>query len=204
MKTYKQIKDQLKSGDVILFNGPSLESKIIEWADKSPYSHVGMVVRIPEFSEPLLWESAPLDQFEDKIKKAPSSGVHLVDLEAIINFCGEQKYGFAYRSIIPELSSQTLSKLELFMREIDGRAFPSLFGLAAHFIEGHLHIKANTRTYFCSELVAATYKAIGIISDKEIINEISPGNFSVENEKLHFINNNLLGKEIEFIANNEQ
>ena len=113
MKTYSQIKNQLKSGDVILFNGPSLESKIIEWTDKSPYSHVGMVVRVPEYSEPLLWESSPIEKFEDKIKKAPSSGVHLVNLEDIINHCGEQKYSFAYRSINPELSSETLSKLEL-------------------------------------------------------------------------------------------
>lgn len=45
---YSSIKDQLQTGDVILFHGPSAESVLIEKLDKSPFSHVGIVVYLAQ------------------------------------------------------------------------------------------------------------------------------------------------------------
>jgi len=42
---YREIRDSLKSGDVIAFSGKGRVSELIKWRTRSPYSHVGLVYR---------------------------------------------------------------------------------------------------------------------------------------------------------------
>lgn len=46
--TFDQIKDQLQTGDVVLFNSSFESSKIIETVTGFPFSHSAMVVRMPD------------------------------------------------------------------------------------------------------------------------------------------------------------
>lgn len=40
---YTRIRPQITDGDLILFRGTKIVSKIIQWADKSYYNHIGVV-----------------------------------------------------------------------------------------------------------------------------------------------------------------
>lgn len=47
---YNEVKDQLKTGDLILFHGMSNSSKLNEILSGSEWSHVGMVILSKDFS----------------------------------------------------------------------------------------------------------------------------------------------------------
>jgi len=41
--------NELETGDIILFRGNSWLSYVVEWFGKSPYSHVGIIIKNPSF-----------------------------------------------------------------------------------------------------------------------------------------------------------
>ena len=47
---YVQLRSRMKTGDVIAFQGSDAGAKLIRKATKSPYSHVGIVIKIREAS----------------------------------------------------------------------------------------------------------------------------------------------------------
>lgn len=46
--SYELYRDQMQTGDLIAFSGRGLFSWVIQWQTHSPYSHVGLVVRLSE------------------------------------------------------------------------------------------------------------------------------------------------------------
>lgn len=77
---YKDIVDKLQTGDIVLFHGILRESILIQAIEGSIWSHVGMVVRIPGFDYPLLWESNILVNLEDVELHEAKKGPMLVPL----------------------------------------------------------------------------------------------------------------------------
>lgn len=193
---YSSIKDQMQTGDIILFHGPSAESVLIEKLDKSPFSHVGIVVRLEgtDHNRPLFWESSTIQDLNDYLEGAARSGVHLVDLEEVLDYAMAEKpvdgqhYQFAWRKLDPGSNTDLLNKMLAFMRTVDGRAFPSLAEMAIHFAEGRGDIKCNDRTFFCSELASDTYINCGLLSTEHPPNYYSPGSFSKEHDELKLLN----------------
>jgi hypothetical protein len=47
----------LKSGDLVLFTGQGLTRGLFKWFGRAAGTHVGLVLRGPEDTEPLLWEA---------------------------------------------------------------------------------------------------------------------------------------------------
>ena len=47
----------LKTGDLVLFTGQGLARGFARWFNRSPWTHVGLVLRGPIAAEPLLWEA---------------------------------------------------------------------------------------------------------------------------------------------------
>jgi len=80
--------DWLETGDLILFAGTGWRARLIEWLTWSPYSHVGMVYRLPELhdgrvqsSELFLLESVgQADQLHCILHQVRKGGVRLVAL----------------------------------------------------------------------------------------------------------------------------
>ncbi|MEO1655086.1 MAG: hypothetical protein AAFU64_16180 [Bacteroidota bacterium] len=201
--SYSKIASSLRTGDIILFSCPSTISKVIDTVEDSPYAHVGMVIRLPNHPRPLFWESSHVDVIDDEIKDVGSEGVHLIDLEKLIDLC-QSHYKcsyFALRHLYPSLGHKEMAKLEKYMRELDGREFPSIFGMIMHFLEGKLGIKTSERTFFCSELLTATYKELGVIKNDVLVNSLSPANYSAEHENEEVWSGHYdLGPEILFTA----
>jgi len=204
---YSAIKDDLATGDIILFHGPSAESEIIEKIDHSPFSHVGIIVRLEgtEHNRPLLWESSEITELTDFETGGKRSGVHLVDLEKVLQHClnhpskSGKKYTFAWRKLDAGQTENLKKNFENFMSQVDGRAFPSLAQMAEHFLEGRMEIKSNMRTYFCSELASDTYMNLNLISKEHPPNYYSPGSFSEEHFELEMLNGAQLDPEKYFV-----
>ena len=47
----------LKTGDLVLFTGQGLARGFARWFNRSPWTHVGLVLRGSVAAEPLLWEA---------------------------------------------------------------------------------------------------------------------------------------------------
>ena len=57
MRPYDSIRHQLDSGDLVLFRGDSVYSRIIQRPTRTAWSHVGLVLRLPEYDYLALSES---------------------------------------------------------------------------------------------------------------------------------------------------
>jgi hypothetical protein len=202
--SYAQIADQFQTGDIVLFEGVSLESRLIEDIDRSRFSHVGIAVRLPGYDAPLLWSSDTIATLKDPLADKPEAGVHLIDLRETLTFLLNETttqkkppYTFARRALTADRSVKFYQDLQAFMHTIDGRAFPSLAKMAEHFLEGNLGIRVSLRTFFCAELVADTYEHVGLLSNKRLVNSYSPGTFA-QNHSLTLLSGASLGAEQPF------
>ena len=84
--------DFLQTGDIILFQGRSFLSYLLEYFGRSPYSHVGMIVRNPSFLNPALEDGIYLlesgwNPIPDVETGKTKIGVQLHFLEDILKDC---------------------------------------------------------------------------------------------------------------------
>ena len=84
--------DFLQTGDIILFQGRSFLSYLLEYFGRSPYSHVGMIVRNPSFLNPVLEDGIYLlesgwNPIPDVESGKTNIGVQLHFLEDILKEC---------------------------------------------------------------------------------------------------------------------
>ncbi|MBS1536610.1 MAG: hypothetical protein JST20_02530 [Bacteroidetes bacterium] len=204
---YSSLVSQFQTGDIILFDGPSFESVVIEFVDKSPFSHVGIIVVDSSLSsKPLFWQSAGIKTMNDPLINGMRSGAQLLDLESVLAYVMKQpnsfgvNYSFCYRPLNYTRPSDFASQFDTYMRSVDGRAFPPTMEVMGYnYIIGQFKKAADRATYFCSQLASETYMEMGLIdSSPWPPNSYSPGNFSTENEKLPFTTGVSLGTEIPF------
>jgi len=206
MTTLKQIISEFSTGDLILFKGFGIESEIIEFVDGSPYSHVAMVIKMPELSDqPLLWSSDEITNINDFLNDGLHAGVHLMDLQSVLDLTAARTnkqgdhYTYAWRKLNYDKSGDFMNTLEIFMRSVDGRAFPTLEDMALHYAEGKLGKKTDQKTFFCSQLASNTYINVGIFPDSLIDNSVAPGDFGNDkSDKLPFQNGASLVAEVDF------
>jgi hypothetical protein len=206
MKTLKDIISKFSTGDLILFHGFGIESEIIEFIDDSPYSHVAMVMKIPELSDqPLLWSSDEIPSINDYLNDGLHPGVHLMDLQSVLDLTSSrtnkkgEHYTYSWRKLNYSKLPSLMPTLEAFMRSVDGRSFPTLEGMALHYAEGKKGIRANQKTFFCSQLATNTYIHINIFPDTLIDNSVAPGDYGdTKSVKLPWQNNASLEPEVHF------
>ena len=84
--------DFLQTGDIILFQGRTFLSYLLEYFGRSPYSHVGMIVRNPSFLNPELEDGIYLlesgwNPIPDVETGKTKMGVQLHFLEDILKEC---------------------------------------------------------------------------------------------------------------------
>jgi len=175
---YKNLRATLKTGDIVLFSGKSPVSAMIKLTTKSPWSHVGMVMRLESYDTVLLWESTGLKDIPDVEDGTAEMGVQLVPMsERVASYDGEVSLRSIDNYTCDETTYQTLSKfrraerkkpfdwniLEAFKAAYDGPFGKNNEDFAA---------------YFCSELVAETYEKMGLLPGTEPANEYTPRDFS--------------------------
>lgn len=178
--TYDEIRGKLQTGDLLLCHGIFPEAIQVEAVEGSLWSHIGMVVKLPDVEELLFWESTTTQTLPDVELHHIKTGPMLVLLRERIATDVSDQYDalFAFRLLEGDRSAQIPDKLTQFINEVHGASFPSLERMAFELLEGKLHIQAGASSFFCSELVAETYMRLGIMDRSEPSNSYQPIDFS--------------------------
>ena len=186
---------KLKAGDIVLFSGKSGFSRSIRWFTFSPWTHVGMIIRMPEHPEPLIWESLRIPIIPDVMEGTMKSGVQLLDFHERMRTC---TCDVAIRTLNKSISDEMYSALLNFRETVKNRPYErSLLELIRAAWDGPFgRNKENLESIFCSELVAEAYQSMGLLEcDKKggvPSNEYTPKYFS-EDGQLPLLNQWTLG-----------
>jgi hypothetical protein len=197
---YSEIRDTLLTGDIVLFHGLGWENDIIEVVELSQWTHVAMVVRSPEIDYPLIWESTPLLFIEDRAMHKKKAGARLVSLDERIAVAIEKR--LCDRFVVRHLEMVRTEEMIIALRKfIYGKVhellYPRYWKMLLEFLRGRLLKKEKTRAndVFCAELLAETYKQMGLLSHDVPSNSFLPKDFSSKAE-LSLLNGAKLGEEI--------
>jgi hypothetical protein len=147
--------NRLKTGDLVLFTGHGLASGLRKWFSRSPWTHVGLVLRAPDTAEPLLWEAGCA---------GPRRGALVVRLAARMTaFPGR----IGVRCLNRALAAAQCNRLEALRREVAGRsAKRGLLDLMAAADDGWLGARPEILgDPTDGELVAEAYQRLGLLDD---------------------------------------
>ena len=195
---YEDIRGSLKTGDIILFSGKGGVSHGIKLFTNSKWSHVGMVLRLPDSKAVFLWESTTLTTLKDAIDGKTKRGVQLVLLsDRLQRYSGEAAIRRLKNYKMTPKKYRKLMKLREKLRnrpyekdkiELIKAAYDGLLG----------HNEEDLSSLFCSELVAEAYQKLGLLKEPPLgqpSNEFTPKDFA-EKRKLVLGKGASLGKEI--------
>lgn len=181
MKTYSQIREELSTGDIVLFSGKGVVSEAIKLFTLSKWSHIGMVVKIADWDSVLLWESTTLSNMQDAIDGKAKRGVQTVLLsERIRGYRGE----IAIRKLNFEITPEMRKALVDFRKEVKNRPYEEdkIELIKAAYDGPFGSNRKNLSSLFCSELVAESYQRMGLLllesEGGKPSNEYTPKDFS--------------------------
>ena len=161
------------TGDILLFRSKDLSSKIQRGLTGSKYDHVAMV---------LCYSSGRIMLLE----ATQFQGVSLTDWSDFLYNKWQDLYeAIALRSLSFERNDENLLKLDKFVHKVKGKNYG--LGPAKLFGRGSFRAPGDEKDFFCSELVASAYKALGIINEKIPSRNFMPGSF-VDDKVLGLIN----------------
>ena len=169
---FNQLAPQFQTGDIILFGGTTPVSAVIDAITHSKYSHIGMVVRAAGSvgSDGLtLWQS-----FE------PEGGVVVDLLETFIASYPKLEAGatVAARLLGVERTPSMLQGLADYMPTVKGKPFPGFVEWFLNYISGCLGVEGPQKSFYCSELIADSYMAMGLLKAWPLATVYTPGRFA--------------------------
>ncbi len=164
---YEESRELIKNGDVIMYRGRSLESKIIRWATGSRYSHAGLAA---------WWNNRLM------VMEAVGKGVVVTPISKNVRSYPGRVEWFTSIEEIPE--DQRLRMIEFAQLEL-GKEYAlwrALFlGIRVLFqrtVESRDNLRRE-RQLFCSHYVAQAYNSIGRDLKKEVSDRfMSPGDIA--------------------------
>ncbi|KAG6623338.1 ribonuclease H2 subunit A [Phytophthora cinnamomi] len=152
-------------GDLILFNGRAKVSALQRSLTRAEWDHVAVVV-------------PSRDKGHLQLLEATGDGVTLSPLTSrLLAYSTFHVRYFALRKLRTPLLSRAVVNdlLERFTAEVEGLSYGLSLRRLLHTRQASL---SRDSTFFCSELVAQAYKALGIISSSVEANDFWPGSFS--------------------------
>jgi hypothetical protein len=166
-----------RTGDLWLFRGGSVPDRAIRAATNAPVNHVGMAVVLDELP-PLMWHAELGQSLPDVWTGSHHRGVQLHDLRAAVTTWTGR---YAQRAWLRQLHGEVTREMEdALLREIarmDGTPFPAAVALAGRWLKGRLRRPAPLETTYCAEVVAGTYRAMGLLGGDRPANWYDPGRF---------------------------
>ncbi len=199
-KPFEEIKDTLKTGDIVLFSGQYKMSKVVEELEESKWSHVAMVMRLPEYDFPLLYEATALTNLPNLLDGSHKTGPKIVNMLERLETYGDDLKPYkpplyAVRRLEKPLPDTAIPILKDILKELSGLPNPNDWNMIFGTLLGrYLHIKTPMTSITCSGFMALTYESLGLLKSKRPINGFVPKDFSTDG-KLDLIDNHL-GEEI--------
>ena len=192
--SYDKIRNRLRTGDIVLFSSGGVFGSAIQLITRSKWSHVGMVVRVPEWDFVLLWESVLARDMVDLHTGKVKQGVRLTALSDSLT-----KYDcdIAVRRLSPCLDAKQIKDLQSFREQMKNRPYEKRYlELMKSAYDG---VGGNNQeclsSVFCSELVAESYQVMGILPDHTPSNEYTPADFSSARSHVLQLKEHKLGRE---------
>ncbi|NOZ45559.1 MAG: hypothetical protein GXO79_02135 [Chlorobi bacterium] len=184
---YKEIKSDLKTGDIILMHGLYPSSHVIESFEGSLWSHSAIIVIAEDIGlnvgkdNILLWESNLDTPVKDVILKTTKSGPMLVKLSErfAYNIKHKDDSRFAIRHLYIKRTQEMFKSLKNVIKTVHSAKFPDTYNEMHDPMEGRFFNKQTSlKTIFCSELVAYTYMKLGLLTTIHPSNSYFPVDFS--------------------------
>jgi len=139
----KDIKDSLKTGDIVLFHGGGSVSKIIELVENTPWTHVGMIINPSDVNlsdicgnRILLWHSTPKLNINDIEISSKDFGPEIVYLDDVINLLNDYNYLIVARKLDTSITDKMLDNLNQFIKKVHNDSFPTEPQLFLQYIIG--------------------------------------------------------------------
>lgn len=199
MVAYEAVREQLDTGDILLFAGKGLISTGLRVGSLCSWSHVAMVVRVKEPDVALLYQSTPVCKAKDFFDGTLKNGVQInVMSDAVNGYNGK----VAVRHLSVERSPAMLEALSLFRQEVKNRPYEDhIVQMVQAVWDGPLgHVEEDLSSLFCSELVAEAYQRMGLLPNSEAggkpATEYTPKDFSTDGGEIELLLNASLGEEI--------
>ena len=166
---------QLQTGDLLLFAGCGWTSDLVRLFTRSPWSHVAMVVRLPEHGQPLVLETTAVNESADLHQAEPKAGVVLVPLaRKLAGYPGAVALRRRLGAPLDERQQRLLARLIERLRYRPYR----------NYVRAHLYgfLRGAARPcysgLFCSELVAELYRRLGWLPRELVSRNLVPGHFA--------------------------
>jgi hypothetical protein len=162
-----------QSGDLLLFRGKNLGSKLQRCLTRSKYDHVGLVMKFSNEEVGFLEASRAF-------------GVVLTYWDKLFRKDWRKIYAEVwYRKLELVRTEEIIENLEKFVNETKGKSYSLGIG------KGKKNVRpGNEETFFCSELIASAYKVMGVIDEEVPSFKYFPSHF-VGDEKLQMIRGRL-------------
>jgi hypothetical protein len=165
------------TADVWLFRGSKLADRAVRVATNAPVNHVAMVVAIDDLP-PLLWHTELGRSMEDVWTGTHHRGAQLNRLEEAYHTWtgryGQQAY---LRPLDGEVTRAMEDELLRVIAEYDGRPFPTALGLVQRWLTGRFRREATGQAVFCAQLLAVTFRRMGLLDPGRPANWYDPGRF---------------------------
>jgi hypothetical protein len=170
---YREFRQQAKDGEVVLFQGTGLLSRVIRAGSKSDYSHAGMVA----------WWGKRL-----VLLQSTGRGVETLPMSrAVRSYAGPVDWFQLRADLEPQLDRRRLLSLAVCMQGVP-YGTSGLVYLAFRMLLERLGIRSyrndpemaeRPQKLFCSQYIAACYKSAGIDLDAETPDHFtSPGDLA--------------------------
>jgi hypothetical protein len=160
-----------------------MADRAIQVATNSPVNHVGMCVAIEDLP-PLMWHAELGRSLPDVWTGDRHRGVQLHDLREAVIVWGA-KYGQRawLRQLDPVVTSEMEDAVLRTIARLNGTPFPSTTRLASGWLLGRVPVPgrqgggADPETAFCAQLLAETYRAMGLLPGNRRPDRYDPGSF---------------------------
>lgn len=206
MNTLDQLEQTLRTGDILLcddlqYGSWGLFSWLIKFATKSDFSHIGMIVKDPDFTEtPLkgtfVWTSGISDvpDPEDKQKKF---GVQFIPFKHFIQTYGGKIFLRRIHFELPE-EYHTIFNTNI-LKQIHQVVYDKPYDVViTDWIEAYCKKDPKpqkTSRFFCSALIGYIYTKLTLLDENTDWSILYPNFFSSENKSLSLHHKSFLSTE---------
>lgn len=195
-KFYKDIRNEIRSGDLLLCSGSSVFSNLIKKATNSVWSHVGFILRVDPIDRIMVLESVE------------SIGVRTIPLSSYVADYNASGQGYPGRMMIArhaDVREENITNLS--KNAVDLLGYPygtdeivriaTRISMHALGVLDHLSNPTPQHEFICSEYAYICFKSIGITIDYNSLGFITPADFARHPKitPLFYIENELKSKQ---------
>jgi hypothetical protein len=164
-----KLKKKLKTGDLVYFAGTNILSYTIIFLSKTPWTHVGVIMRN---GDDLYISESQIDKTDGDVKQ---DGVGLNPFEERLKKC---KTPIMFVRLKQKITREQNEAAWRRYSELKGRNFSKSL-----FLDVIFKSEDQLSRLFCSQYIAEIYKAMGLIDKSLLSNKFSPNTFLVFDKK---------------------